>query len=176
MFINIKLSKLFKYFFIIVVILMFAFFCVSIYKIFNKSRKSSKDFTSDEIVDITANNYTNVLKAVHDNIDTYVGKKIHFTGYVYRVSDLTDTQFILARNMIISSDNHAVVVGFLCNYKNASDLKNNMWIDITGTITKGNYHGDIPIIEVIEVNQVDCPNDEFVYPPDNSFIPTNSII
>ena len=39
----------------------------------------------------------------HENIDDYVGKKLCFTGYVYRVLDLQDNQFVLARDMIISS-------------------------------------------------------------------------
>ena len=105
-----------------------------------------------------------------------IGKKIHFTGYVYRVFDLDESQFVLARNMIISSDNKAVVVGFLCEYENSKELENNSWVEITGIIAKGNYHGELPIIEIKSLNYVDCPTDEFVYPPDNSFIPTNSII
>lgn len=176
MFINIRLNNLFKMFFIIVVIIMFIFFAISIFKIFTKSVNGSHSNNSSEIIEITSNNYTNVLKAVHDDIDSYIGKKIHFTGYVYRVYDLTDTQFVLARNMIISSDNHAVVVGFLCNYKDAITFDNNTWVDVNGTITKGNYHGDMPIVEIEEMKTIDSPTDEFVYPPDNSFIPTNTII
>lgn len=177
MFINIKLSKLFKIFFIIVAIIMVIFFGISVYQIYTKTVSvSTNGENNSDIVEITANNYTNVLKAVHEDIDEYVGKKVHFTGYVYRVFDLTDTQFVLARNMIISSDNKAVVVGFLCNYDNAKDFENNTWVDITGTITKGNYHGDIPIIEIDEINQVDSPSDEFVYPPDDTFLPTNAIL
>lgn len=176
MFINIKLGKLFKIFFIIVAIVIAIFFLISVYRIIIKSGKSSTSNKSDEVIEITVNNYTNVLKAVHDNIDEYIGKKIKFTGYIYRVFDLTDTQFVLARNMIINSNNQAVIVGFLCNSVDASNFSNNTWVEVTGIITKGNYHGDMPIIEAIEINSTDCPNDEFVYPPDDSFIPTNSIV
>lgn len=176
MFINIRLNKLFKIFFIFVAVIMAIFFIISAFRIFTKSSNTSNPDNSDEIIEITANNYTNVLKAVHNDIDTYVGKQVRFTGYIYRVYDLTDTEFILARNMIISSDNKAVVVGFLCDYDNAQNFDNNTWVEVTGTITKGNYHGDMPIIDVIEINTTECPNDEFVYPPDESFIPTNAII
>ena len=176
MFINIRLSKLFKIFFVFVVILMILFFGISIFKIFLKSHNNKSLGYSDEIIEITSKNYTNVLKEVHDNIDKYLNKNIKFTGYIYRVYDLTDTQFVLARNMIISPDFKSVVVGFLCDYEKASEFKNDTWVEITGTITKGNYHGDMPIIKIKEINTVECPNDEFVYPPDNSFIPTTSII
>lgn len=179
MFINIKLSKLFKIFFIIVSIILLIFFSISIFRIFNKISEvtgNSNLVNSLEIIEINPNNYTNVLKAIHDAINSYIGKKIHFIGYVYRVFDLADNQFVLARNMIISSDNKAVVVGFLCNCDKAKGFENDTWVEATGTITKGNYHGEMPIIEIEEINQVDAPTDEFVYPPDDSFVPTNSII
>ena len=179
MFINIRLSKIFKIFFIIIAIIMIIIFGISVYKIYiqtTSNHTSSQSNADSDIVEITANNYTNVLQTTHNNIDSYIGKKIHFTGFIYRVFDLSDTQFVLGRNMIISTDNKAVVVGFLCNYDNARDFENNVWVDITGTISKGNYHGDIPIIEVNEINRVDAPSDEFVYPPDDSFVPTNTIL
>ena len=116
------------------------------------------------------------MKAVHENIDTYVGIKINFTGYVYRVSDLTDTQFILARDMIISSDFQYVIVGFLCEWKNAKDFKDESWVELTGEITKGDYHGDMPIVKVTEIKNVDKPSEEYVYPPDESYIPTSNIL
>jgi len=54
---------------------------------------------SNEIAYLTDENYTNILKAVHENLDTYIGQKISYIGYVYRVSDIEDNQFILARDM-----------------------------------------------------------------------------
>lgn len=175
MFINIKLSKLFKIFFIIVAIIMFIFFGVSVYQIFAKSNQTNATSNS-EVVELTVNNYTNALKTVHENLDSYIGTKIHFSGYVYRVFDFNENQFVLARNMIIDSNNHAVVVGFLCNYDDAKSLENNSWVEVTGTITKGIYHGDIPIVEINELHHIDMPTEEFVYPPDDSFVSTENIL
>ena len=173
MFINIKLSKLFKIFFILVIIIMLIFFGISIFKIYNKATET---IGISDIIEITANNYTNVLKTVHEDIDSYVDKSIHFTGFIYKVYDFSETQFVLARNMIISTDNQAVVVGFLCNCIDITNYPEGSWVDVTGIIKKGDYHGEIPIIEVTEINQVTAPSDEYVYPPDDSFVPTNAII
>ena len=59
------------------------------------------------------------------------GQKISFSGYVYRVYDLKENEFILARDMVVTSDFQTVVVGFLCSYKNASSYKNGTWVNIT---------------------------------------------
>lgn len=130
----------------------------------------------NKIYKIEPKNYTNILKSVHENIDKYVGKQINFTGYVYRINDLKNNQFILARNMIISSDMKYVVVGFLCNYENALDFKDGTWVNATGIITKGDYHGDMPIVEVTNIVNTNKPNgDEYVYPPTNDSIIQNNI-
>lgn len=178
---NVKIngSKVFKSFFIGVVIFIIIIVAVVCFKVFHGASNASLDSSCmprNKVSKISTSNYTNILKTVHENIDNYVGVKINFTGYVYRVLDLNENQFILARDMVISSDFQSVIVGFLCEYDNAKDFEDNTWVDVTGEITKGDYHGDMPIVKVTEIKKVDKPNEEFVYPPDESYIPTNGIL
>lgn len=56
------------------------------------------------ICEIDPKNFTNVLNEVHNNLDLYEGQKIKFSGFVYRIYDFSEEQFVLGRNMIISSD------------------------------------------------------------------------
>ena len=77
---------------------------------------------------------------------------------------------------MISSDFQYVIVGFLCEYENAKDFANETWVELTGKITKGNYHGDMPIVKVTEMKTVDKPNEEYVYPPDDTYIPTSGVV
>lgn len=179
---NVKVngSKIFKYFFIGIIILLICILGTVMYKVFSGANNASRDqicIPQNNISQISPKNYTNILKTVHENIDTYVGKKISFTGYVYRVIDLQDNQFVLARDMIINSNSQTVVVGFLCEYDNAKDFANATWVQITGEITKGDYHGDMPIIKITNIQKVDKPSqEEYVYPPDDSYIPTAGIL
>lgn len=148
-------------------------------KIFKGAANSQENTTcmpQSNVSKIDAKNYTNILKTVHENIDTYVGKKINFIGYVYRVLDLNENQFILSRDMIVSSDYKSVVVGFLCEYNRAKEFEDNTWVEITGEITKGDYHGDMPIIKITDIKRINKPNEEYVYPPDESYIPTNGLL
>ena len=77
---------------------------------------------------------------------------------------------------VLNSDFQTVVVGFLCQSKEIKNFKDNSWIEIEGEITKGDYHGEIPIIKIKNIKECVKPNDEFVYPPDENFIPTSSIL
>ncbi len=179
---NVKVngSKLFKNFFIGVIILLILILGIVMYRVFsgaNDSTKNQKCIPQKGVSQISAQNYTNILKTVHENIDSYIGKKICFTGYVYRVLDLQDNQFVLARDMIVNSISQTVVVGFLCEYDSAKDFEDNSWVEITGEILKGDYHGDMPILNIIDIKKVDKPSqEEYVYPPDDSYIPTAGVL
>jgi len=172
---NIKLdeNKLFKIFFIIIFIIIFILFSIAIYRIFNKNITVNDEMQIPESANLSASNYTNVLKAVHENLDMYVGQKIHFIGYVYRAIDFSEEEFVLARDMIIGENQQSLIVGFLCKSKEIKKYSDKTWIEITGIIQKGIYHDEVPVIEVIEIKQVEKPIEEFVSPPDECYIPTS---
>lgn len=142
----------------------------------NSFFKTNDHIKSEEFCKLDVSNYTNVLKTVHENTQSYIGQKISFSGYVHRMLDFNENQFVLGRNMVISSDFQTVVVGFLCEYKSASEFEDNCWVTIEGTITKGNYHGEMPIIQITKMEKIEKPSEEYVYPPDDSFVPTSSIL
>lgn len=172
---NIKLNstKVIKIGFVIAIIIAIIFFIISSYKIFKKGYEMQvNDEIRNGVYDIKPSNYTNVLKAVHDDLNTYLGQKVHFTGYIYRVPDIKENEFILARDMIISSNLQTLVVGFLCKCDNATEYQDKVWVEAEGVIEQGDYYGAIPIIKITKIKKVDKPNEEYVYPPDSSFIPT----
>ena len=176
---NFKVNSnfLLKIFLIILLLIVLSIVAFSIYKLFDSSSFTvNDDINRSQVYSLTAENYTNILKAVHDNLDNYIGKQINFSGYIYRVYDFDNTQFVLARNMIISSDFQTLVVGFLCHFDSASSYADGTWVNITGTITKGNYHGEIPVIEIQNITQIEKPQDEYVYPPDDYYVPTSTVL
>ncbi len=131
---NFKINSnfLLKFFLIVLLCIILLIVLFSIYKLFNNSTFVVNDTLNEqEVFNLTTANYTNVLKSVHDNLDNYIGQKISFSGYIYRVYDFDDTQFVLARDMVISSDFQTLVVGFLCHCETASSYTDGTWINIT---------------------------------------------
>ena len=165
---------------VILSIFMLIVFGISVYRIFFKSGRFEINdmFSGDEITEIQPENYTNILKAVHDDLDSYVGLKIKITGYVYRLIDFQEDEFVLARDMFINEEGtQSVVVGFLSQYKDANKLKDGEWVEIIGVIEKGKYHNeDVPILKITELKQVSDPENAFVLPPNDTYIPTSGIL
>ena len=170
---NFKFNR--KLFIKISIVFLALFICIIFFAVWKRfyNRLSTfkvTDTVPSDYLEINSNNYADVLKDSHENIDKYVGKKVKFVGFVYRLYDFNDNQFVLAREMIISSDNHAVVVGFLCNCNEAKSFNDACWVEVDGIIEKGNYHGDLPVIKVNSVKQVSVPDDEYVFPPSGNYI------
>jgi len=165
---------------VVLSIFMLIVFGISVYKIFfSNSRFQVNDrISTKEITEIDAENYTNILKAVHDDLESYIGMKIKFTGYVYRLLDFKDDEFVLARDMFINEEKtQTVVVGFLNQYKNAKDLRDGEWVEITGVIEKGKYHNEeIPILQVVNLQITSKPENPFVIPPSDTYIPTSGLL
>lgn len=168
---------LFKAILIIIIIVSIIILSVSVFSFYNKSKfKLDDTITANNVANIEANKYTSILEEVYNNVDTYVGQKISFTGYVYRLYDMKDNEFVLARDMLINSDSQSVVVGFLCTSDNAKNFKNGTWVNVSGSIVKGYYHNQIPVIEINQIEETKKPEDAFVYPPDGTYIPTSVIL
>ena len=70
-----------KIVFVILTILIFIMFAIGVINIINSNERitsKSEEIPKSEINTISASNYTNVLKTVHDNMNQYIGKKIKF--------------------------------------------------------------------------------------------------
>lgn len=178
--VSLKKNKIQKFLitFLVLVVIIALFFLVCSLK--NKSKAIYvKDDITQDIAALSPDNYTNVLKNSYEDINTYLNKKIKFSGFVYRLYDFKDTQFVLGREMVLSriSDTQAkvVVVGFLCNTDEAKNFEDGTWVEIEGTIQKGFYHTEIPIVEVTSIKKTSVPENPYVCPPSNSYVKSEII-
>lgn len=176
---NVKINKkvIFKTILVIMIIICISIGVSVLYHILHNTNKNNNTFINDsipssEIAELTPENYTNILKEVHEDIDTYIGQKISFSGYVYKLSGFTEDEFVLARDMDIGN-NQTLIVGFLCSCKEAKNFDIYTWVNITGEITKGQYNNsDIPIVKVINIETTTKPENPNVQIPSDEYVPT----
>ena len=81
---------------IVLSIFMLIVFGISVYRIFFTSGKLEINdrFMQSDVIDIHPKNYTNILQAVHENPESYIGKEIKFIGYIYRLIDFEENQLL----------------------------------------------------------------------------------
>ena len=112
---------------------------------------------------LNENNFTDVLKSVHDNIEDNIGKTIKVSGFVFRLPDFEDGYFVCGRNMLL--DNDEKVVGFLCKYDGNLNFKDSEWVEITGCFEKGYYMTDMPVIHIDTIYKITAPANTYVKTP-----------
>ena len=165
---------------VVLSIFMLIVFGISVYRIFFTGGKFvvGDSVRANDITEILPENYTNILQAVHENPSSYIGMKIKFTGYVYRVLDFDEEQFVLARDMYINEQkSQSVVVGFLSEFKDAKQFNDGDWVELTGVIVMRKYHNkDIPVIKVRDMKKTEIPELTFVNPPSDTYIPTSGLL
>lgn len=162
---NFKINKkrFMLYFKILLIVFIISIMLLTIFFIFKDTDNQSTAKLNH--IDVDSSNYTNFLKESHEDINKYLGNEVRITGYVYRLPDFLDNQFVLARTMLINSNSQAVVVGILCECNDAQNYKDYTWITVSGIVDKGEYHGEIPILRINEIKDSKVPEDEFVYEP-----------
>ena len=175
---NLKLNKktISKLFVVLSITIIILILIYSIYIIFFKNAVESTDnVRQNDIIELDEANYTDILKASNENIDSYVGKKVRITGYVYRLLDFNKNQFVIARDMKFNNGSQSLVVGFLSEYKKASDFPDGAWVEIVGKIKKGNFNGEIAMLDIVSIKETSRPKTILVDPPHKTYIPTSYI-
>lgn len=109
---------------------------------------------------ISDENFLSTLEKLHGNIDENIGKTVKVSGFVYKLADLNKDFFICGRYTV--NENETKVAGYMCNYTSELELIENEWIEIEGTIIKGNYNGNIPVIKVDKVTKIIAPANTYV--------------
>ncbi len=118
----------------------------------------------DTIV-IGDNDFIQWLQEIYDNMGKYDGKKIQVVGFVFKSKELKENEFAPTRFMMACCTADLQPVGFLCRYDKASELKQDTWLKITGTIKVVDYKGEkTPVIIAEKVASVNKPKNEYVYP------------
>ena len=175
---NLKVNKnlLSRILFILMLFIILGIFIYTVFLIFikNNNSKSLPDscIKQGEIFEVTNNNYANILKAANEDVDSYIGTKIHLQGYVYKLINFEENQFVIARDMVITNDKQTLVVGFLSEYENAKNFEEGTWVDATGTIKKGDFAGPIAILEIESIKPIEPLQNPLVSMPDDTYIPT----
>lgn len=157
MFLNLKINvKIIIFIFIILFAVLSAY---SIYLVFDTGN-SIKDY---DVISMNTDNFTNILKEVHNNPDNYYGQEVNASGYIFRLEDFAPNEFVIARNMIVCCEADPIVVGFLCNHNGIDKFEPNSWVDIEGILEKSEYN--MPIIKITKISSGKIPKNSTVQPP-----------
>lgn len=101
---------------------------------------------------------------VYDNLDDFVGMKCQYLAQVYSMDGLEENQFLAGRYFMVCCAADLVGYGIVCQSDNGSELNDDEWITVTGTIDKYDFDGDtVPILTDVSITKAEAPAIEYIY-------------
>lgn len=138
------------------------YFTKSVYdKIMKKELSNYQDKSN---INITTDNYMEIMELIYNFPGTFEGKTITYTGFVYNDPTTSGAQFLF-RFGIIHCIADSGVFG-LRTLTQGQTFPNNTWIKVTGEIQMAYYtpfKREIPIIKPHTLTQVEKPSNPYVY-------------
>ncbi|GMQ63464.1 TIGR03943 family putative permease subunit [Vallitalea maricola] len=134
----------------------------------NISSDSCNDIINidDDIIVMDDTNYYKYLNEIYKNLDKYKETKIEVIGFVFKDNkEFKKNEFVPARLLMVCCAADMVPIGFLCHYDDTVLLEKDSWVKVSGTLDATEFEGNkIPIINATTVQQVDEPEDAYIYP------------
>lgn len=139
---------------------------------FNKSdyldqmKKLKEKYDDKQLIKITDENYLEVMELIYNYPSEFIGKKISYEGFVYKTPDGEKEDNFLFRFGIIHCVADSGVFGLLTHMPEGTNVKNNEWYKVEGTIQSDYYEPfkrDIPVVEVNTLTKIEVPKNQYVY-------------
>lgn len=139
---------------------------------FNKSdyldqmKKLKEKYDDKQLINITDENYLEVMELIYNYPSEFIGKKISYEGFVYKTPDGEKEDNFLFRFGIIHCVADSGVFGLLTHMPEGTNVKNDEWYKVEGTIQSDYYEPfkrDIPVVEVNTLTKIEAPKNQYVY-------------
>lgn len=139
---------------------------------FNKSdyldqmKKLKEKYDDKQLIKITDENYSEVMELIYNYPSEFIGKKISYEGFVYKTPDGEKEDNFLFRFGIIHCVADSGVFGLLTHMPEGTNVKNDEWYKVEGTIQSDYYEPfkrDIPVVEVNTLTKIEAPKNQYVY-------------
>lgn len=119
----------------------------------------------NKMITVSHEEFSQWFNEIYINIDKYIGYKISIKGFVYKdLESMDEDEFVPARLMMTCCVADLSPCGFICKYSKASELEEDSWVTVEGTISKKENNGaEDPQIDVNKISPTD-PTEDYIYP------------
>ena len=118
-----------------------------------------------EIIEMNEDIFISYYSKINENPESFAGRKIKLSGFVFKEGDFSGNQLVLSRFFITHCVADASVIGFLTEFEGADQLQQDSWLEIEGVLAVGVYDGyEMPIIKVTSWDIINEPNEPYIFP------------
>lgn len=125
----------------------------------------SKQIYQDDVIIVKDEIFMEILTAIDLFLDSFVGKTVEISGFVYREPNMTQNQFVVGRFAMDCCSADALPYGVLVEDTNAVNYPNDSWIKVRGQIDTTTYNGNkIMVFKPEAIQSIEAPESPYIYP------------
>ncbi len=125
----------------------------------------SKQIYQDDVIVVKDEIFMEILTAIDLFLDSFVGKTVEISGFVYREPNMTQNQFVVGRFAMDCCSADALPYGVLIEDTNAINYVNDSWIKVRGQIDTTIYDGNkIMVFKPESIQSIEAPDSPYIYP------------
>jgi putative membrane protein len=125
----------------------------------------SKQIYQNDVIVVKDELYMEILTAIDLFLESFVGKTIEISGFVYREPDMNQNQFVVGRFAMDCCSADALPYGVLIEDTNGSEYENDTWIKVRGQIDTTIYNGnEIMVFKPESIESIAAPATPYIYP------------
>lgn len=133
------------------------------------SEKELADFAATmqqmPMIEVTDQNYINVISALRLYPEKYVGKQITITGFVYKDLSFPSSNLALVRFVTFCCSADALPSGILCQVDDEQNYPIGTWLSVQGTLALSEHQKKtIPLLSAERVTIIEEPMQPYIYP------------
>ena len=124
-----------------------------------------KDYDDNSVV-LSDKNFIIMSERIYNNIDTFEGKMIEYTGTVFKRQTGSGEKTFAVRFGIAHCVADSGVYGFMMELPEGIGLENDAWIHLKGEVVKvydEELQSDTAIIQVSDIKETEEPEQPYVY-------------
>jgi putative membrane protein len=140
------------------------FYSSESYKIIKNNELS--DFTKAGAINLTDQNYMKGMEVIYNFPGEFMGKTISFNGFAYKGEQIDGDHYFIFRFGFIHCAADSGVFGMLVDFPKGTNLKDDEWVHVTGTLSSELYQPfkqTIPVLKVSSYETIPEPDDPYVY-------------
>ncbi|QJD87664.1 TIGR03943 family putative permease subunit [Cohnella herbarum] len=128
--------------------------------------KELADFLNLREIELNDQTYMKGMEVIYNFPGNFMGRKISFNGFAYKGEQVDGDHYFVFRFGFIHCAADSGVFGMLVDFPKGTDLENDDWVHVTGTLTSELYQPfkqKIPVLKVTSWKPIPAPEDPYVY-------------
>ena len=124
-----------------------------------------KKLYTQPLISVPEKQFIETLTTLDLYRESFIGKEVEITGFVYREEDMGRDRFAVSRFAMNCCSADALPYGLMIIWPKAMDYADDEWVSVKGTLTTSTYmENEILTLEAVKLERIKAPETPYVYP------------